>query len=303
MIEFKPITLEDKAVFEQYLSEGNERGCEYAFANLYLWGRQKAAILHDHIVMFSQYNRRSVYPYPAGFGDKEPVLSAIMEDAKRRGITCRITCLSADDKKTLEELYPGMFRFHCDRDAYDYVYAIDDLADLKGRKYHGKRNHFTRFQENYPDYTVEPLSEENLPLVRQMTEAWYEDRQKENPDGDYHMEHTALKKALRHYRELEMDGLVLLKGSEVLAVTLGSQISDTTFDVHFEKARWDVEGAYTAINCEFARYIRANYPKIQFLNREDDMGIEGLRKAKQSYHPHHMVEKYWACLLEDGYEY
>jgi len=74
-------------------------------------------------------------------------------------------------------------------------------------------------------------------------------------------------------------------------------------DVHFEKARPDVDGAYAVINCEFARYIRQKHPYIRFLNREEDMGLEGLRKAKESYYPHHMTEKCWACLLEDGYDY
>lgn len=303
MIDFKPITLEDKAVYDRYLLDGTERGCEYSFANLYLWGRQKATLLHDHMVLFSQFNRRSVYPYPVGSGDKKPVLDAIIEDSKKRGIPCRITGLSADSKQILDNLYPGMFRIHCDRDGFDYVYDINDLADLPGKKFQRKRNHNHQFQHAYPDYTVEPLSEDNLPRVREMLDKWYKDKLEGNPDSDYHMEQTAISKALRHYKELGMEGLVLLDGEEVLAVTFGSRLSDNTFDVHFEKARWDVNGAYTAINYEFARYIRDKYPEIQFLNREDDMGLEGLRIAKQRYYPHHMVEKYWACLLEDDYEY
>lgn len=303
MIEFKAVTLEDKAIYERYLMDGTERGCEYSFANLYLWGRQSFAILYDHIVRFSQFNRRSVYPYPIGTGDKKAVLDAIIADAKDRGIPCRITGLCDETKQTLEELYPSMFRFHCDRDAFDYVYSIDDLADLKGRTYQKKRNHYHRFQKTFPDYTIEPLSAENLPRVRTMVDKWYQARWLENPEGDYHMERVALTKALRHYRELEMEGLVLLDGETVLAVTLGSPMSHNTFDVHFEKARSDADGAYTAMNRAFACYIRDQYPHIQFLNREEDLGLEGLRKAKQSYYPHHMVEKCWACLLEDGYEY
>ena len=303
MIEFKPITLEQRELYEKYLLDGTERGCDFAFVNLYLWGRQRAAIVHDHLVMFSQFDRRSVYPYPAGPGEKKAVLDAIIADAKERGITCRICGIIPEQKETLEELYPGMFRFHHDRDGYDYVYAIDDLADLKGKKYQRKRNHYYRFQDACPNYTVEPLGENNIALVRQMTDKWYEIKQQENPQSDYHLERAALTKVFRDYMELEMDGLVLLGEGEVLAFTLGSRMSDTTFDVHFEKARWDMDGAYTAINYEFARYIRDKYPEIQYLDREDDMGIEGLRKAKESYHPHHMIEKYWAILLEEGYDY
>lgn len=303
MIDFKPVVIEDKPIYEKYLFDGSERGCEYTFANIYLWGRQQATVLYDHMVRFSQFNRRSVYPYPVGQGDKKPVLDAIIADAKERGIPCRLTGLYASEKQVLEELYPGMFRFHCDRDSYDYVYDINNLADLPGSKYHKKRNHFNRFRDTYPNYTVTPITSDNLSLAIQMAENWYETKLAENPDGDFHMERVALNRALKHFEELEMEGLLLLNEGKVLAFTLGSRMSQDTFDVHFEKAPGDVNGAYAAVNCEFARYIRDKYPEIQFLNREEDMGIEGLRIAKQRYYPHHMVEKCWACLLEDDYDY
>lgn len=303
MIEFKPITFEDKEIYQRYLLDGNERGCEYSFANLYLWGRQSATILHDHIVLFSQYNRRSVYPYPVGTGNKKNVLDAIISDAKERGIPCRITGLNPDTKQTLETLYPGKFRFHCDRSSHDYVYAIDDLADLSGKKYQKKRNHCNRFKSDNPNYMVEPLSKSNLTQVKEMIDNWYQTKLAENPDADYLMEQTAIYRALRHFHELEMDGLVLFIENEVIAVTLGSRLTPNTIDVQFEKAKGEINGAYAIINHEFARYLRDKYPEVQFLNREEDMGIEGLRIAKQRYFPHHMVEKCWAHLMEDDYEY
>jgi len=303
MIEFQPLTLENKADYEQQLMAGGERGCEYSFANLFLWGRQRAARLHGHWVLFSQFNRRSIYPFPVGQGEKKQVLDAIIADAKERGIPCRITGIGKAETDMLENCYPGQFRLHCDRDSYDYVYAIDDLADLKGRKYQRKRNHYNRFREAFPYYTTEPLGESNLPAVKEMVDKWYTARLAENPHGDYHMEHSALAKALKHHEALDMEGLVLKDGEDILAVTLGSRLSPDTFDIQFEKARWDVDGAYAVINCEFARYLRDKYPEVKFLNREEDMGLEGLRKAKLSYYPHHMVEKCWACLLEDGYDY
>lgn len=303
MINFTPISLEKKSLYKSYLFDGKERGCEYSFTNLYLWGRQNAAILYDHLVLFSQFNQKSVYPYPIGTGDKKPVLDAIIEDAKERGIPCRITGLNAEEIEFLKELYPNQFHFHTARDSFDYVYDINNLADLAGRKYQRKRNHLNQFKTACPDYTTEPLNEKNLFQVKQMLEKWYEDKLKENPDADFLMEQTALSKALRSYQKLEMEGLVLFYQNEVLAFTLASRLSANTFDVHFEKARWDINGVYAAINYEFARYLRNQYPEIQFLNREEDMGLEGLRKAKERYYPHHMIEKSWACLKEDGYEY
>lgn len=303
MIDFKPIKIEEKDLYLQYLLDGSERSCEYSFVNLYLWGRQNAAILHNHIVLFSQFNRKSVYPYPVGNADKKPVLDAIIADAKERGIPCRITSLSAEARETLETLYPGMFHFHCDRDGFDYVYAIDDLADLPGKKYQKKRNHCNRFKSDYPNYHVEPLTDANLYKVREMLDAWYRNKLQENPETDFLMEQIALNKAFKAYHALNLDGLVLFDNEKVLGFTIGSRLSHDTFDIHFEKAWGDVNGAYAIINYEFSRYLREKYSDIHFLNREDDMGIEGLRIAKERYFPHHMVEKCWAHLVEEEYDY
>ena len=303
MINFQPITLDKKEMYQHYLLDGKSRGCEYSFANLFFWGRQRAAVVQDYLVLFSQYNRRSVYPFPVGTGDKREVLEALMEDACQRGIPCRFTGLDQEDMELVEQLFPGKFRFHCDRSFFDYVYDIHDLADLKGKKYQKKRNHYNRFRERFPYCQVQSLDAGNLGAVQQMIHDWYETRLREDPQGDYHMEQVALSKALTHFQALEMEGLVLMDGETALAVTLGSRLSPDTFDIHFEKARPEAEGAYAAINCEFARYLREKFPELRYLNREDDMGLEGLRKAKLSYYPHHLVEKCWACLLEDGYDY
>ena len=302
-IDFTHITPADRELYERRLADAFERGCEFSFANLYLWGRQKFAEVEGQIVLFSQFDRRSVYPYPVGRGDKREVLDALIADARERGIPCRITGLGETAKRPIEELYPGKFRFHCDEGSFDYVYAIDDLADLAGKKYHAKRNHLNRFEEAHPDYRVEAIDRDNIGAAEQMVAEWYRTRLAENPNGDYQMEQAALDRAFRHYEELGLEGLMLLDGDEVLAVTIGSFMSEDTVDVQFEKARSDVQGAYAAINCSFARYIREKYPNVRYLDREEDMGLEGLRKAKRSYHPHHMIEKCWAHLLEDGYDY
>ncbi len=303
MIDFKPLALSQKSQFETILQAGGERGCEYSFVNLYLWGRQKAALVENNLVFFSQFNRKSVYLFPVGQGDKQPVLDAIIQDAQERGIPCRLVGLTHDDCALLERLYPGKLRYHFDRDSFDYVYAIDDLADLKGKKLQKKRNHLNRFRQAHPEHTLEPITEENLPQVAELVDRWYTLRQQDNPHGDYHMERAALAKALAQRKELGLEGLVLRTGEGLIAMTMGSRLNRDTFDIHFEKALDIADGAYAAINNGFSRYLRETHPEIQFLNREDDLGLEGLRKAKLSYCPHHMVEKHWACLLEDGYDY
>lgn len=301
MIPFRRLTLSQREEYNEILMASPARGCEYSFANLYLWGRQQVAFLHGCVAFFSHFHGRSVYPYPIGNGDRKTVIEELMADAKKRGIPLRITGMTDTDRAELEEWFPDKFHLRTNRDGFDYVYAIDDLADLKGRKFQKKRNHYNRFCAGHPGYEVRELNPCNMHQALRMVDDWYRIRMKADPDGDYLLENIAMARAFQNYAGLGMEGIALMDGGEVLAVTMGSQLSEDTFDIHFEKAREDVEGAYNAVNCEFARYLRLKYPKVQFLDREDDLGLEGLRKAKLSYNPHHMVEKHMAVLTEDIY--
>lgn len=299
MIEFRRVQLQRREEYQNILFAGAERSCEYSFANEYLWGRQETAFLHGCIAFFSHFNGKSIYPYPIGPGDRKAVVEAVIRDARERGIPCRIACMNPAEARELEEWFPGEFLIRTDRDGFDYVYAIDDLADLKGRKYQKKRNHLNRFRAEHPEAVCISLERDNLEAARQMVDDWYRQRLQSDSQGEYLLEQIAIDRAFRHFAALDMDGLMLMEGGQVLAVTMGSRLSKQTIDVHFEKAREDVDGAYAAINCEFARYLREKYPEVKYLNREDDMGLEGLRKAKLSYQPHHFEEKNWACRMED----
>lgn len=298
MISFSRLQLAQKAQYEDILFACGSRSCEYSFANLYLWGRQEAAFFPEGIAFFSHFYGKSVYPYPIGTGNRRAVLEAVLEDAKSRGIPCRITSMTQAETEELENWFPGRFLFRPDRDGFDYVYAIDDLADLKGRKFQKKRNHVHKFQASHPDCLSVPLEKENLPQAQEMVAQWFRQRLAEDPHGDYLLEQIALSRAFRHFEALGMEGLMLVENGQVLAVTLASRLSENTMDVHFEKAREDVDGAYAAVNCEFARHLRLKHPELAFLNREDDLGLPGLRQAKLSYQPHHMEEKYNAYLAE-----
>lgn len=303
MIVFKPLEPSMRAEYETYLMSRGERGCEYSFTNLYLWGRQQAAVLDGQLIFFSQFNRKSVYLFPVGAGDRKPALDAIIADAKERGIPCRLTGLTHDDCAELELLFPGRFRYHFDRDSFDYVYDINDLADLAGRKYQKKRNHLNRFRQAHPNHCLQPITDENVAQAEALVAQWYTLRLQQNPHGDYQMEQAAIRKALGQREALGLDGLLLTVDGEPVAMTMGSPLNSDTFDIHFEKALDIADGAYPAINQGFAAYLREKYPQLRWLNREDDLGLEGLRKAKLSYCPDHLVEKSWAHLLEDGYDY
>ena len=298
MIDFRRIDLNQKDLYNRYLQNCGERGCEYSFTNLFLWGRQKAAFLEGHLALFSQFDRRSVYPFPIGEGDLRPVLDAIIHDAQTRGIPCCLTGLTEADCETLEGFYPGAFRFYTDRDTFDYVYSINDLADLKGRKFQKKRNHLNRFRENHPNCQALPLDESTRVAAFCLLRRWYETRLAADPHGDFHLEQIALERAFAFQNQLEIEGMVLMEEGEPLAFAIGSRLNNDTFDIHFEKAREDIDGAYAAINQAFAHHLRQKYPELLWLNREDDLGIEGLRKAKLSYNPDHLVEKHWARLWE-----
>ena len=298
MISFSRLQLAQKAQYEDILFACGSRSCEYSFANLYLWGRQEAAFFPEGIAFFSHFYGKSVYPYPIGTGDRRAIVEAVIQDAQARGIPCRFTSLTRPETEELESWFPGRFLFRPDRDGFDYVYAIDDLADLKGRKFQKKRNHVHKFQASHPDCLSVPLEKENLPQAQEMVAQWFRQRLAEDPHGDYLLEQIALSRAFRHFEALGMEGLMLVENGQVLAVTLASRLSENTMDVHFEKAREDVDGAYAAVNCEFARHLRLKHPELAFLNREDDLGLPGLRQAKLSYQPHHMEEKYCAYLAE-----
>ena len=302
MIDFQKLDLHRKQDYDRFLQHCGNRGCEYSFANLYMWGRQEAAFLSDSLVIFSQFDRRSIYPFPVIRGEIKPVLDALMEDAHSRKIRFRITSMTQGECDILESLYPGKFRFYADRDSWDYVYSIDDLADLKGKKFQKKRNHMNKFQELHPNYRTEPLNRENIPVAMELIEKWNQSDPCADPGSEFYQECRALRRAFAHYEELELEGMLLLDGEEVLAVTIGSRLSEDTFDIHFEKALDRPDSAYPAINRDFARYLRDKYPELRWLNREDDLGLPGLRKAKLSYNPDHMVEKFWALYREDDDE-
>ena len=141
MIPFKRLELARRQEVFDWFHQAGRLGCEYSFVNLYLWGRQHAAFVEGYLVVFSHFYGHSMYLFPSGHGPLKPVLEALREDAREREIPFRLTSMSVADCRAVEELYPGQFKFYPDRDGFDYLYEIDHLADLKGKKYQQKRNH------------------------------------------------------------------------------------------------------------------------------------------------------------------
>ena len=181
--------------------------------------------------------------------------------------------------------------------SFHYMYTVEELTELHGKKLQAKRNHCNRFEQDHPDFKTEIVTPENLQRCRDMVSKWYEVHEW---NEQIEQEKTAIARAFDHFEASHMDGLMLIDAGEVIAFSMGARMNELYYDVCFEKAYSAINGAYAMINREFSRMIAQKYPELQFLNREDDMGEPGLRKAKESYQPTCLLEKYNACLQEEG---
>ena len=303
MSEFKRPTLEDRAWVEELLALGDERGCEHNFSTLYLW----CHAFHVEIARIGDFFTERLcapngchYLFPVGRGDLRGALEELEKDSRRRGTEFSLTGVNPEDQQKLEELYPGRFRYQPNTFSFDYLYDIDRMADLGGKKLHAKRNHISRFMENNPDWSFQPLTGDNLTECMAMAEEWYR-RSGGGEDGvmlddSLKEEAAGIRKAAAHFRTLELEGGLLRAGGRVIAFTIGDKLNanSDTYNVHYEKAFGEIQGAYAMINREFARWVREHHPEIRYLNREEDMGLEGLRRAKRSYYPDILLEKYLA---------
>lgn len=291
MLNFREITLSDREVIHNTYYHASEHGSEFSFANLFFWGEQKVAFVGDAPVFLSRFGAHHSYPVP--FFDLS-LIPVLREDAHERGIPFRLFGLTAQEVEALSAAYPEQFRCHPVRDSFDYVYDIERLCELHGKKLQAKRNHCNRFEEAHPDYRVVPLDASLLPRCREFTERWYATHATGGAEHDYAGERRAIARAFDCFDALHMEGIAVETGDGMVAFSMGNRIREDTFDVNFEKALADVNGAYPIVNREFARFLRSRYSELRFLNREDDMGIEGLRRAKESYVPDILLEKYLA---------
>ena len=293
MLSFTPITIEHRPILHPYMWDAQGHGSEYSFANLFFWGEQQICTQFDTPLVLSRFGNWYAYLYPR----TTEYTDILLEDAQERGIRFTYWGMNKDEVTELEKTFPGKFSIENFRDGYDYVYDINRLCTLSGKKLQSKRNHCNRFEQDHPDYTVQPLTAELLELCRNFTLRWYEEHAHLHDPSDYDREKVAITKAFDNYDTLSMDGIALFCDIGLVGFSMGNQVREDFFDVNYEKALAAVNGAYPMVNREFARYIRNKYPNIRFLNREDDMGIPGLRRAKESYYPDILLEKYIAEVI------
>ena len=293
MIEFSKLTASDYDWLAPILWQAERPGAEFSFTNLYFWAGFYGGVaqIDGFVVQAAEHKGKLLCCMPIGEGDIRPVIEKLAQEAKRRGLSLRLRGITDEFRAVLDAALPEKFAYTVYRDSFDYLYEIEALTELAGKKLQAKRNHCNRFIAEHPDWYTEPVTAENIGKCRELAEVWY---QAHPTSSALCAERRALSLAMEHFERLNMDGLLLCDGERVVAFSLGSRMSERYYDVNFEKAYAEVTGAYALINREFSRMVAAKYPSVRYLNREDDMGMEGLRKAKESYHPTILLEKSFA---------
>lgn len=286
-LQFNPVSIDDAAGLIPILQNSGYTGCEFAFSTLYMWRHMNhnSVARWGDAVFFRSDMPSPVFSAPVG-GDFGENISLLRSWAHRQGIPLVLYGSAENLTGRLQQIFPGEFSIVPSPPDHDYLYNTSDLAELPGKKYHAKRNHIAAFSRQY-DWRYEPIGEDNLPQVLKMAQEWYRTRQ---PLSDGLLaEQEALGDVLRHREILDVRGGLIRVEGRVAAFTFGAPVSPLEFDVQVEKALPAYPGAYAVINREFAARELSSF---QWINRENDVGVEGLRRAKQSYHPVRLIEKY-----------
>ncbi len=295
MLEFKTIELQDKEWADRLLAFSNYRGAEYCFTNLFIWdGIYKSQIgrYKDFLLLRTGDPGERNYLYPAGRGDIREVIEILEADSAKDGSPFSIIGVTKESREELEKMFPHKFRFTAVRDSFDYIYDSEKLITLAGKRLQPKRNHLNYFINNY-NWSYQDLTPRLIDEVHAFNDEWCR-RVECKKVETLSWESCAVEKCLGNYEALNVKGGILRVDGEIVAYSVGEVINSDTVIVHIEKAFYDVRGAYPMINREFASKIAAGY---KYINREDDIGDEGLRKAKESYYPAFMLEKFRAELF------
>lgn len=297
MLDFRELNIADKVWIDELMRYSDFQGTEYCFTSLFIWDKvyhSLAARYKDFFILRSVDAEYARYLYPAGRGDIREIIEVLSKDADSVGKKFSLISIPPSGKKELEDLFPGRFEIREGRNSFDYIYSREALATLTGKKYQSKRNHIARFKElegwSYERIDpTDPQLEAKLEECRLMSDEWC----KQNGCYDnvsLHNETCAVRKALNHFSSLNLKGGLLRLNEKVVAFTIGEPLNSNTYIIHVEKAFSEIRGAYPFINQQF---IISETEGYEFINREDDAGDEGLRKAKLSYNPVLLLEKYY----------
>lgn len=295
-MEFQIPTIMNMERIRTVMEKNTKRGCEMSPANIMLWARHyhtEIAFWGEDII-FRSLREDGIYSYCVDLldvADAKQLFLKVLELANEQKQPLFMHCVVEEEWELINSWFPEQYQIEYDRDDADYIYSREKLAALSGKKLHGKRNHIHRFEEANPDWKYETITDENEEECAKMAMQWCMKNcmsQEDEIEFEKIDESKLVVYAIRHRKELGMTGGALRVSGNVIAVTLGERLTDDTFVVHFEKAFSDIQGAYPMINREFVRHELTKY---QYVNREEDLGLPGLRKAKLSYYPEILLKK------------
>ena len=293
-IPFHNVTLEDKEWINQRLAQSDYNGCEYSFSNIFLWSTMlefKVANYKGFLIIKVKEEDKPFYYFPAGSGDLSSVLEDLILLSKQKGKELVFGNVTQEHKDIIEGIMPNAFEYVEYRRASDYIYSREKMVSLAGKKLHGKRNHINRFKDN-PNWSFEFINEENISECYAMSVAW----SLENLGGNtFDSDFCSVQKAFDYFHDLDLVGGLIRQDGRVVAFTMGAPLNSNTFVIHIEKAYHQIQGAYPMINQQFAKHLPEH---IEYINREEDLGEEGLRRSKMSYYPDILLSKHIATLKE-----
>lgn len=284
--DFKPLGLEDKPIFDNFYAAHPPLHSEYMFTTLASWAHYincRYVILDRMIVIMTEIEGQRRFRPPVG-QPKKNIFNQVLRLAKKEDVDFPLGLIDTKTREWMAVTYPDM-SFTPQREFFDYVYLAEDLKELKGTPYSKIRNRLNKFKKIY-FYKTERINEDSIDEIKTFLERWclWKDCEK---DPLLENEKKAILYSMKHFLNLKLQGISIRINGTIEAISVFEQMNSDTAVVHYEKASPDYDGIYKAINQETAQYI-SNH--LKFINRESDMGIPGLRKAKLSYNPHHMVE-------------
>jgi hypothetical protein len=288
--EFRKIEIGDRDQIQEILWNYRPEISELTFTNLFMWRKRygfQYSILDKWLLLIAGTDEQNYAFEPVGPPRRDMVVIEIFKWLKAHGKS-KLPQLCRVDNRLIDELPESKyFTVEPLRNHFDYVYVLKDMIDLSGRKYHAKRNHLHQFRNTF-SFRYEPISLTNIAHCIEFSSRWCHSFHC-SCDPGLCDEWVAIHEALHHFEKLHLSGAVLWINDRVEAFTFGELLNTTTTVIHIEKANPEIHGAYAAINQMFCRN---QFPNIQYVNREQDLGDPGLRKAKESYHPVKLVEKF-----------
>ena len=298
-IIFQEITLEDKKLFDEYFSQKRFETSESTFANLFMWRncyKVEWALIED-ILTLKPNIKDEIFIVPV-IGNDTSRLGSFLDIAikyfEEQNLPLGFRGVTKEALELIEKAKPNTFAFTEDRNVFDYMYSAESLIELKGRKFSRKRNHIKNFKKTYPHYQYKDLTEDLIPEAIEFIKEWCRKKGCED-DVSLLCERDATIEALTNFEVLGFTGGTIIIDGKIEAITFGEALNNDTVIVHVEKGNRDINGIYPVINQE---YLVHNWQNMTYVNREEDLGVPELRKAKEAYYPLRLVEKYRGALKE-----